>query len=199
MRKTGTSTGWLSVARWLALAGVIGAIVLGLFSYQTLQNRLDALSRVAVPGQVTIEIPELRQGLTIYYEDPTARGGLVEAGGSNTLASSPLDLTVTGPSGESVATVPYERDLRFDHDGRVVTALATIDTPTAGTYTVQASGNVPPTAMVSVGRVVDFGLIAAWTGTIALFVGSLLLVLVTVTVAAINRRKVGTRGRPEYE
>ena len=194
MRKTGTSTGWLSVARWLALAGVIGAIVLGLFSYQTLQNRLDALSRTAVPGQVTIEIPEPHQGLTIYYEDPTARGGLVEAGGSNTLASSPLDLTVTGPSGESVATVPYERDLRFDHDGRVVTALATIDTPTAGTYTVQASGNVPPTAMVSVGGVVDFGLITAWTGTIALFVGSLLLVLVTVTVAAIKRGQRSRRG-----
>ena len=195
MRKTGTSTGWLSVARWLALAGVIGAIVLGLFSYQTLQNRLDALSRAAVPGQVTIEIPEPHQGLTIYYEDPTARGGfVVQAGGSNTLASSPLDLTVTGPSGESVATVPYEGDLRFNHDGRVVTALATIDTPTAGTYTVQASGNVPPTAMVSVGRVVDFGLIAAWTGTIALFVGSLLLILVTVTVAAIKRGQRSRRG-----
>ena len=66
------------------------------------------------------------------------------------------------------------------------TALSTIDTPTAGTYTVQASGNVPPTAMVSVGGVVDFGLIAAWTGTIALFVGSLLLLVVTLTAAAME-------------
>ena len=72
--------------------------------------------------------------------------------------------------------------------------MATIDTPTAGTYTVQASGNVPPTAMVSVGGVVDFGLITAWTGTIALFVGSLLLILVTVTVAAIKRGQRSRRG-----
>ena len=38
------------------------------------------------------------------------------------------------------------------------------------------------------------GLITAWTGTIALFVGSLLLILVTVTVAAIKRGQRSRRG-----
>ena len=189
MRQTRTSAQWLSVARWLAVAGVIGAAVLGLFSYQTLQDRLDAFSRTAVPGQVTVEVPE-PGGLTIFYEDATGGGGfVVQAGGSRTLASAPVDLAVKGPSGEPVATVPYERDLRLNHDGRVVTAFATIDTSTAGTYTVQASGDVPPTALVSVGQVVDFALIAEAGGAIALSVGSFLLLLVTVTVAAMKRRR----------
>ena len=102
MRQTRTSAQWLSVARWLAVAGVIGAAVLGLFSYQTLQDRLDAFSRTAVPGQVTVEVPE-PGGLTIFYEDATGGGGfVVQAGGSRTLASAPVDLAVKGPSGEPV-------------------------------------------------------------------------------------------------
>ena len=189
MRQTRTSTQWLSIARWLAVAGVIGAAALGLFSYRTLQDRLDALSRTAVPGQVTVEVAK-SEGLTIFYEDATARGGfVVQAGGSGMLGAAPVDLAVRGPSGEPVATVPYERDLRLNHDGRVVTAFATIDTPTAGTYTVQASGDVPPTALVSVGRVVDVALIAEAGGAIALAVGSVLLLLMTVTVAALKRRR----------
>ena len=52
---------------------------------------------------------------------------MVQAGGSSTLAFPPVALAVNGPSGESVATVAYEGDLRFNHDGRVVTALATIE------------------------------------------------------------------------
>src|SRR6478752_1363442 len=189
MSRTRPSTGWLSVAFWFLLAGVFGAIVLGFFGYQMLQGRLDGLSRTSVPGQVSVDVAE-PQGLTIYYEDPSAPGGfVVRASGSNTLASSPVDLAVKGPSGESIATVPYEGDLRFNHDGRVVIALATVDASTAGRYTVQASGTVQPTALVSVGRVVDFGLIAEAGAAIALFVGSLLLLTVTVAIAAIERRR----------
>jgi len=188
MRPTRTSIRWLSVAKWFTVAGVIGAAALGVLSYQTLQHRLDAVSRTAVPGQVTVEVAETG-GLTIFYEDPTAPSGfVVRAGGSNTLAAALVNLAVKGPSGEPVATVPYEQDLRLNHDGRVVTALATIDTPTAGTYTIQASGNVPPAALVSAGRVVDLALIAEMGGAIALSVGSFLLLLVTATVTAMKRR-----------
>jgi hypothetical protein len=66
MTRTQTSTGWLPVARWLALAGMIGAVVWGFFSYQLLQDRLDALSRTTVPGQVTVEALE-PEGLMIYF------------------------------------------------------------------------------------------------------------------------------------
>ena len=188
MLRKRTLTQRLSLARWLALVGILGAILLGFFSYQNLQNRVDALARIAVPGHITVEVPE-PTGLTIYYEDPTARGGfIVQASGSNTLAFPPVALAVNGPSGESVATVPYEGDLRFNHDGRVVTALATIDAPTAGTYTIAVSGNVPAGPLVSVGDVVDLGLIVEAASAIALFVGSLLVLLTAVAVAAIKRR-----------
>jgi hypothetical protein len=189
MTRTQTSTGWLQVARWLALAGVIGAVVWGFFSYQLLQDRLDALSRTTVPGQVTVEALET-EGLTIYYEDPTAPGRfLVRASASNTLVSAPVGLAVTGPSGAAVPTAPYERDLRFRHDGRDIIALATVDLPAAGTYVIQASGSVPPTAMVSAGQVIDFPLIANAAGAVTLFLGSLVVVLATSVVGAFTRSR----------
>lgn len=183
-------TGRLSAARWLALVAMVAAIGWGYVSYQMLQHRLAALSRTAVPGQVTVQVAG-PQELTVYYEDPPASGGfLVRTGASSTLGSSPVDLAVTGPSGATVTTAPYERDLRFTYDGRAVIALATIDAPTAGTYTIEASGDVPPAALVSVGQVVDVGLLANAAGALALFVGPPLALLVAMLVAAVKRRRV---------
>ena len=189
MGRTRISSQWLWVARWLALVGMVGATVLGFVSYQDLQDRLTALPRTAVPGSVTVDVHEPLE-LTIFYEDPMARGGfVVQAGGSSTLASSPVDLAVSGPTGESVAAVPYERDLRFGHDGRIVIAVATIDIPTAGAYTVHVSGNVPPAALVSVGDVIDPRLIVEAAGAITLFGGSALALVIIMTVAAIGHRR----------
>jgi hypothetical protein len=114
---------------------------------------------------------------------------VVQASSSNTLASAPVGLAVTGPSGAAVATAPDERDLRFRHDGRDVIALATVELPTAGTYVIQVSGSVAPTAMVSAGRVVDFGLIANAAGAFALFLGSIAVLLATLVVGAIARSR----------
>ena len=64
-----------------------------------------------MPGSVTVEVHEPTE-LTIFNEDPIARGGfIVQTGGSSTLSPSPVHVAVSGPSGESVAAVPYERDL----------------------------------------------------------------------------------------
>jgi fermentation-respiration switch protein FrsA (DUF1100 family) len=87
-----------------------------------------------------------------------------------------------------VATVPYGRDLRFSHDGRIVIALATIDMPTAGAYTVHVAGNVPPAALVSVGDVIDIRLIVGAAGAITLFGGSAFALVIIMTVAVIGHR-----------
>ena len=63
------------------------------------------------------------------------------------------------------------------------TAVATIDAPEAGTYTLRVTGDVPADARVSVGDVVDGGLLAGVAGAVGLFVTSLLAVVVTVVVA----------------
>lgn len=183
-------TGWITAVIWLSVVGLIGAIVWGFFGYQGLQHRLAAMPRTAVPGQVAVQVPEPGT-LTIYYEDPSAGGAfVVQSSGTNTLSPSPIDITVTGPSGQTVPTTPYQRDLRFDFDGRIATAVATIDASVSGTYTIAVSGTVPATARVSVGDVIDVGLIAGAAGAIILFVASLLALLAMVVVIAIRRARV---------
>lgn len=187
-----TRTVWLSVLLWLSLAGLIGAMAGGVFSYRGLEGRLAEMSRAVVPGQVDIEVTE-PDTLTIFYEDPTADGTfVVQSSGSNTLSALPVELTVTGPSGERVTVAPYERDLRFDYDGRVLTAIAVIDATTAGTYNVQATGDVPALAQVSVGHVVVVGLVANVVGVVGLFLVSVLGVTVAVAMIVAERGRIAS-------
>ena len=172
----------------------------GFSDYQGLQSRLADLPRTPVPGQVTVQV-STPQTVTIYYENPNAAGTfVVQSSGTNTLVDSPVDLIVAGPSGEAVQTEPYVRDLRFDYQGRVVTALRTFDADVAGIYNIDISGDVPSTARVSVGHVADFGLVAGLAGAIILFVGSLLALLATVVIVVIKRGRTvlpnETTGQP---
>lgn len=184
------STTWFWAAGLLAFVGVVGALVWGALDYQQLQNRLDALPRTTVPGEATVDVSG-PQGLTVYYEDPSADGGfVVKANDTSTLPVSPVDLTVTGPSGATITTAPYETDLRFDVGDRVAVAMATFDAPTAGTYTITVAGDdVPAGARVSVGDVVDVGLIANLVGAIVLLVGTWLIALLMVIVVAVMRSR----------
>ena len=184
------STAWYWWAAVLVLVGVVGAAAWGFGTYRMLQHRLDALPRTGVPGEVTVGV-DGPTGLTVFYEDPNAPGTFIvqaDAIGDNTLASSPVTVTVTGPSGP-VPTAAYATDLRFDVNGRVATALKTFDAPTAGTYTVQVAGDVPAGVQVSVGHVVDTGLLANAAGAIVLFIASIPIGLIVVLVTAVRRRR----------
>ncbi len=187
------SARWFWFAGGLAILGVIGAVAWGFLTYSSLENRLEALPRTAVPGQVAVQVDQ-PQGMTIFYEDPQASGTFIvqaSRGESRTLADAPVTVTVTGPSG-SVPTAVYENDLRFHVSGRVATALATFDAPVAGTYTVRVAGDVPAGSRVSVGDVVDAGLIASFVGAVVLFVATLAAAAITVLVVAIRRLRQPT-------
>lgn len=189
------STAWFWGAAGLALVGLVGAAVWGFLTYRNLQNRLDELPRTDVPGQVSFEVTE-PQGMTVYYEDPDASGTFAVRASNrdgNTLAVSPVDVTITGPSGP-VGVADYETDLRFDVDGRVATALATFEAPAAGTYRVDVVGDVPTAARVSVGDVVDLGLLANAAGAVVLFVGTILAAGVIVLVAVKRTRPPTSTG-----
>lgn len=180
------------IVLWVSVAGLMGSIVWGLFGYSGLVGRLDALARTAVPGQVSVEVAE-PETLTVFYEDPTEGGAfVVQTNQSNTLSVSPVDLRVIGPSGEPIATPPYARDLRFHHEDRIVTALATIDIEDPGTYTVEVSGDVPSASRVSVGDVIDRGLVAGAAGMIALLLVSLIGVVVGVVLTSLRRDRMAS-------
>lgn len=200
----GTATGsttrhpsprWAWPTAALALVVLVGAVVWGLVTYDGLQDRLDALHRTAVPGQLTLEV-EGPAGLTIFYEDPDAAADfVVRSNQASTIDVSPVDVSVTGPSGP-VTLARYERDLRFDVDGRVATALATFDAPEAGRYTLDVAGDAPAGAMVAVGDVVDASLMANAAGAVVLFVASLLTASLAVAIAVLGRGDA-RRGRSE--
>jgi len=174
--------------RWISIAGVIAALVWGFLVYQALQSHLADLSRTPVPGKTTVEVSQ-PQTLTIFYEDPTAKGGfVVQSSKTSTLTSTPVDLEVTGPSGV-IAASPYQRDLRFRYDGRAVIAMATIEAPTAGTYAILVTGNSPSGAFVSVGNVAGSGLMASFVGAVVLFLLSLAAIALAGVVAS-NRRSM---------
>lgn len=181
---------WLTVLFWLSLIGLIGSMAGAFWSYGALQDRLADLPRTAVPGQVEVVVAG-PQTLTIFYEDPTSSGiFLVQANRANTLTTSQLELTVTSPSGEAVETASYERDLRFDYEHRVLTAMATFDATSVGTYAIQVDGDVPAAAQVSVGRVVGIALIANVVGIVGLFVVSLIGLTLALVLTAVGRGRV---------
>lgn len=191
MERRRPSTTWFWIAGALALAGMVGGIALGLHTYRLYEGRLDALARSAVPGEVTLEVAE-PQVLTIHYEEPRISGGFAvrwnDVVGDGPVES-PVGLEVTGPSGSPIPTVAYGSDLSFDVGGRVATALATFDATEPGTYTVEATGDVPEDARVSVGHVVDGGMVARVVGAVLVFVGTLLVAALMVVVVAYRRSR----------
>ena len=182
------STGWYWIAAGLALVGVLGAIALCAVGYVQLQDRLEALPRTDVPGTVTVDV-DGPQGVTIFYEDPTQGGFVARAGDANTLRFSPVDLAVTGPDGASLDAAPYAADLRLHAGSRVAVALATFDAPSAGTYTIDVTGDVPSNVRVSAGDVVDGGLVAYLVVAIALFLLAAAAAVAMAVVTAVKRSR----------
>lgn len=184
MRRAGYRT-----AALVALVGVVVSVAWGVADYQQLQDRLAALPRAGVPGEVTVEVAEPRE-LTVYVEDPTADGGfVVRTGERHVLPDPPVDLTVTGPAGEALVLTPYEQDLRFHTGGRVAVAVASFEAESPGSYVVAVDGEMPANAQVSVGDVVDTALVANVVGAVVVFVGSTLTALVLVALTAVRRSR----------
>lgn len=187
---------WPLAVLWISVLGMIGSLAWGLYSYGELKDRLDQLPRTFVPGVANVEVDE-PQTLTVFYEDPVSNGTFaVQSGGSNTLTASPVELTVSSPSGQEVDVLPYEADLRFDHEGRVLIAISTFSADSAGFYTVKVEGEVPPSARVSVGRVVESSLVATVIGVVGTFIVSVIGLLIAVVALSIRRAAgVVTPGR----
>jgi hypothetical protein len=72
-----------------------------------------------------------------------------------------------------------------------MTAESSPQAPTAGTYTIEVTGQVPQAARVSAGVVIDSGLLIGVAGAVVLFLGTIAALAATVIVAA-TRVRSGT-------
>ena len=192
------STAWFWFAGVIAVVGVVTGVAMGWHTYGVLQARLDELPRSEVPGQVLVDVTA-PQGMTVFYEDPAAPGGFVVEWRRFGTAGGPVDLHVADPSGEAVPVQAYVGELRFDVGDRVAVASATFEATAPGTYTVTVDGTVPAGARVSVGQVVDDGLLARATGAVGVLVGSLAVAAAVVVVVGVMRARTRDPARRDTE
>lgn len=190
------STAWFWAAGAIAVVGVVAAIAWGWQTYGVLEARLDDLPRSEVPGEVLVDVAE-PHGMTVFYEDPAVAGGFVVEWRRFGTADHPVDVRVTDPSGRAVAVDAYVGELRFDVGDRVAIATATFEAPAPGTYTVTVDGDAPAGARVSVGQVVDAGLVARATGAVGVLVGSLAVAAAIVIVVGVMRARTRDLARQD--
>jgi hypothetical protein len=173
------STGWIWLGSVIGVLGLAAAIVWGVIGVTGYLNRVNVLSRMPVPGRMTVQIPNSGEQF-VYYE------------GQGTASMDQLGVRVTDPRGQAVALEPYRLDLRYDHSGQVGRALATFQADGAGSYGVSATGAAPAGSRIAVGESVAKSVIATLVGIVALlFVtvgGGMTLVIVTLVRRSRARR-----------
>lgn len=123
------TTTWYWVAGVVAFVGLVAGLVIGVLGYLNALDDFDAFPRLSAPGvaEVVVDDPG---NLVIYH-----RGA-----GSPDLAD--LGITVTDPSGSSVAVETYDSVLIFGTGDGQARAVATFDAVGTGTYQMEAAGTV---------------------------------------------------------
>lgn len=179
---------WFAVAGGLALAGVVGAVVLWVVGVMRLTDTVDSFSRVEVPGTAEVAIDE-PGGYSIYHERPGIDDGLVR--------SAP-GVTVTAPSGDEVTLRRYTGRVTYDFGGHEGRGLYTFRAEEAGTYTVTTTGE--SISEIAVGPGLGRGIVAWVAGGFAVgavgVLGGIVLAIVTGVRRSRNRRLLVAAGPP---
>lgn len=170
---------WLAAMLcFAAIAGAIGWVVDGLIG---LDDRVNDLHRVAVPGEQLLALEEGRQA--VYYES---------AGGED--ATIPrLEIRLEPAEGGAPVVVgPHGGDVSYSVGGYAGRSMAGFEIEDAGSYrmTVRArSENVPAGALLAVGPGIGGRIVRAVVGGLAIFFGGLLLAGLTIAITAARRRR----------
>jgi hypothetical protein len=180
------SKGWVWLGGAIAVLGVAAAVILAVIGVQGYLHRVSGLTRLSVPGQMTL--PVAAGGQFVYYE------------GQGPIPLARLGIRVTDPSGHAVALEPYGQDLRYDapgNSGRLGHALATFQASGAGPYLVSATGAAPVGSTIAVGESVAKSVVPMVIGIVALVLvtvgGGLALIIVTLGRRS-SARPLGPKG-----
>jgi hypothetical protein len=149
----------------LGLAGAFGLLTSGAFGYL---HEVNALLRMDVPGEVTVEMRE--ETVAIYHEP--------EGGPLVSLAS--LDLEVTDPEGQAVTVRPTDGDDRYFIEDRHGISVGEFTAESPGAYRIEARGDA--SGHLAIGpsprrRLTWFGLGAVVVAVVGIVVGTVILVV----------------------
>jgi hypothetical protein len=156
----------VSVVATVALVALLATGALNTFS------GVDQLARASIPGAVSVSAP--RAGEMIVYFEGTVPPSLNELG-----------LRVSGPDGAILPTDPHGPDLRYDHDDRVGTAVASFAVPAPGRYRVSTRATEPG-ARLAVGG--DLGAAIMLTDLATVGLGLAAITGLAAVVALLLRR-----------
>ncbi|HSK90068.1 MAG TPA: hypothetical protein VK875_02030 [Euzebyales bacterium] len=178
MTATKPSVGWYWAAGFIAVVGVVGAVVWGLASYAAIGDRVDGFARDGLPGHVTVPIETAGTYAVFYEAAVTDRVPAIEVG-------------VAGPDGAAAPVAAYDADLRLDRDDAVSRAVATFDAPRPGDYVVTATGVAPGSATFAVGAVPATGVAAVVGAVVMLFASIGAGMLIAVVTLVLRNRHTG--------
>jgi hypothetical protein len=181
---------WFVVAGGLALAGIVGAVVLWVTGVMRLTDRVDDFTRIGVPGsgEVSIDDPG---GYSIYHEYFGAA--------SDGFGATP-GVTVTDPSGAEVALRSYTSSVTYDFGSHEGEGVYTFEAEQAGTYQVTTTGD--STSTIAVGPGIGRGLVSSIVGGFVVgaigVIGGIVLAIVTGVRRGRSRRMLNAArwGRP---
>jgi hypothetical protein len=185
------SVWWFVVAGGLALAGVVGAIVLWVTGVMRLTDRVDDFTRIDVPGsgEVSIDDPG---GYSIYHEYFGAGAdGYDDDDFGDNFEPTP-GVTVTDPSGAEVRLRPYTTSVTYDFGGHEGEGVFTFDAEQAGTYEVTTTGDSISSSTIAVGPGIGRGLVSSIVGGFVVgaigVIGGIVLAIVTGVRRGRSRR-----------
>jgi hypothetical protein len=186
-RRPGSGGYWLGAAA-IVLGVVLAAvaIVRGVVGFT---DKIDGFDRVPVPGEATVTLDE--GGQTLFYEVRGLRD-------DDTIPVPPMDVQIVPVGGGGALPIgTYDSDLTYSTGGRSAVAVATVDVPADGDYTVtvQTAGepsNVGGPATLAIGRGIAGGLVAGVALAAVAFFGGLVVGGVLIGVTAVRRSRART-------
>lgn len=180
------SSVWYWVAGAIALAGIVGGIVLAIVTVVDTIDEVDAWPRIDVPGTADVSLD--RGDHTLFLEYPGAYEGY--------RAIAP-DVEVTSPSGVEIPVVrrPYG-GTTYSWSGHQGESFASFFVPEDGTYQIEVVSDSEPLQEVAIGQDITGQVVLRVLGGMGIAGLSVIAAGTIVVVTAMRRGKEKRRRRP---
>ncbi len=188
---------WYWIGGILIAAGIATAITLIAVWLVRTSDTVDKFARFVVPPEGASQPLDFKKAgsYTIYYEwrseftDPD--GTKQDVDNSDHDAPSQLTIDVTGPNGPVPVTAHEDEDVTFSFNDKVGRAVAKVNIPAPGTYTMDVTSNATAPFAIAVGKgiirtIIPYALIGGGAFLLGLALG---LTSIIVTAVKRGRRK----------
>ncbi len=184
------------VAAVLFLVAAFGCFARIVFTAGSATVAMMSLQSFAIPGEATVDINE--PGVYAIFEETGSRSlrGPVQVTRNGFTRLDPDDVTVTGPDGTRIATMPVSGSETLTRDETIFTASVEFRAPSVGTYKIDVAGAGRSTAVVGRELADQFSPLLPWL--LAMFVcgGGFLIASIAVIISAVRASRANRTLNP---